>query len=147
MVKETGIEDINEAIKKAINEALLEAQDKYEYKKMIENVVLSKIYEDSESNRNQYMNDRRKKDQQDQESGEINNLRNFVIDTLRSGKVKMADAMRSLWKVKKGTKDDDVYRSLFSKCVSGEPDADGAVRKFTDDEITRLAQYLHGIAS
>ena len=40
MVKETGIEDINEAIKKAINEALLEAQDKYEYKKMIENVVL-----------------------------------------------------------------------------------------------------------
>lgn len=147
MAKETGIENINEAIKKAINEALLEAQEKYEFKKMIENVVLSMLHEDAESNRNQYLNDRRKRVQQDQDSGKMNNLRNFVIDTLRSGKVKMADAMRSLWKVKKGSKDDDVYRSLFSKCVSGEPDADGAVRKFTDDEITRLAQYLHGIAS
>lgn len=36
----------------------------------------------------------------------------------------------------------DTARSLFSKKVTGKPDADGVVRSFSDEEITTLYQEL-----
>lgn len=93
------------------------------------------------------MNNKRRQDDKDK-ALEKRNKRNFVLNKLKSGNgIVQADAMRAIWKSKKGTPEDDVNRSLFSKMVSGEPDNDGVVRHFDDDEITKLAQYIHDIGS
>lgn len=136
---------IVENIPGILAEALLEEQEKAEYKEMIKKVVLEKLCEDNDNLRNQYMNDRRKRDKENNKGGK--SQRGFVLAKLRNGSIKQSEAMRYLWHVKQGSKEDDVYRSLFSKCVTGEPDNDGVVRKFTDDEITKLAQYIHDIGA
>lgn len=126
-----------------IENALLEVKKKA----LIENIVndaLSILKEDKALDKKN--NDRRKDDKD--KSLEKRNKRNFVLHKLKSGNgIVQADAMRAIWKSKKGTPEDDINRSLFSKMVSGEPDNDGVVRHFNDDEITKLAQYIHDIGS
>ena len=36
----------------------------------------------------------------------------------------------------------DTLRSLFSKKATGKPDNDGAIRKFSDEEINKLYQMI-----
>lgn len=114
---------------------------------MIESIVNDAVKLLTEDNAlNKKNNERRKDDKEN--SLEKKNKRSFVLNKLKSGNgIVQADAMRAIWNSKKGTPEDDINRSLFSKMVSGEPDNDGVVRHFDDDEITKLAQYIHDIGS
>lgn len=114
---------------------------------MIESIVNDAVKILTEDEALNAMNNKRRQDDKDK-ALEKRNKRNFVLNKLKSGNgIVQADAMRAIWKSKKGTPEDDVNRSLFSKMVSGEPDNDGVVRHFDDDEITKLAQYIHDIGS
>lgn len=114
---------------------------------MIESIVNDAVKILTEDEALNAMNNKRRQDDKDK-ALEKRNKRNFVLNKLKSGNgIVQADAMRTIWKSKKGTPEDDVNRSLFSKMVSGEPDNDGVVRHFDDDEITKLAQYIHDIGS
>lgn len=114
---------------------------------MIESIVNDAVKILTEDEALNAMNNKRRQDDKDK-ALEKRNKRNFVLNKLKSGNgIVQADAMRAIWKSKKGTPEDDVNRSLFSKMVSGEPDNDGVVRHFYDDEITKLAQYIHDIGS
>lgn len=114
---------------------------------MIESIVNDAVKILTEDEALNAMNNKRRQDDKDK-ALEKRNKRNFVLSKLKSGNgIVQADAMRAIWKSKKGTPEDDVNRSLFSKMVSGEPDNDGVVRHFDDDEITKLAQYIHDIGS
>lgn len=67
--------------------------------------------------------------------------RNTVMKMLKNEKYNHAFLAYQLWH----PKDDDekaTYRSLFSKMSTGKPDADGVVRHFSDDEITKLYQMM-----
>ena len=131
--------ELNKIIEKAFSELKKNA--------LIESIVedaVSILCEDEKLNKT---NNQRRKDDKDK-SLEKRNKRSFVLHKLKSGNgIVQADAMRAIWKSKKGTPEDDINRSLFSKMVSGEPDNDGVVRHFNDDEITKLAQYIHDIGS
>lgn len=121
----------------------------FEMKKklMIESIVKDAVKILSEDKALDDKNNKRRQDDKDK-ALEKRNRRNFVLNKLKSGNgIVQADAMRAIWKSKKGTPEDDINRSLFSKMVSGEPDNDGVVRHFDDDEITKLAQYIHDIGS
>lgn len=114
---------------------------------MIESIVNDAVKILTEDEALNAMNNKRRQDDKDK-ALEKRNKRNFVLNKLKSGNgIVQADVMRAIWKSKKGTPEDDVNRSLFSKMVSGEPDNDGVVRHFDDDEITKLAQYIHDIGS
>lgn len=114
---------------------------------MIESIVNDAVKILTEDEALNAMNNKRRQDDKDK-ALEKRNKRNFVLNKLKNGNgIVQADAMRAIWKSKKGTPEDDVNRSLFSKMVSGEPDNDGVVRHFDDDEITKLAQYIHDIGS
>ena len=114
---------------------------------MIESIVNDAVKILTEDEALNVKNNQRREDDKDK-ALEKRNRRNFVLNKLKSGNgIVQADAMRAIWKSKKGTPEDDINRSLFSKMVSGEPDNDGVVRHFDDDEITKLAQYIHDIGS
>lgn len=114
---------------------------------MIESIVNDAVKILTEDEALNVKNNQRREDDKDK-ALEKRNKRNFVLNKLKSGNgIVQADAMRAIWKSKKGTPEDDINRSLFSKMVSGEPDNDGVVRHFDDDEITKLAQYIHDIGS
>lgn len=67
--------------------------------------------------------------------------RKTVLSLLKNKKYKNSYLAYKLWHPK--DKDEkDTYRSLFSKKASGKPDANGNVRQFTDDEITKLYELL-----
>ena len=69
--------------------------------------------------------------------GEANMKRKAVMAALKDPKYNHAEFARKLYHPKdKG--EEDTYRSLFSKKATGKPDADGAVRQFSDDEINSL---------
>lgn len=73
-----------------------------------------------------------------------NNKRAFVINALRGNKgnkYNHAEFARKLWHPKDQS-EEDTYRSLFSKKLSGKPDADGAIRSFDDHEINKLYELL-----
>lgn len=133
---------LREDIKQMVVEKLKEMK-KQEFLNELKHAVLSNLNEDGKLDRN--MDDRRKKDKEQSSSKKAK--RDFVLSRLRDGAIKQSDAMRFLWNVKQGTSDDDVYRSLFSKMVTGTPDNDGVVRKFSDAEINKLAQYIHDIGA
>lgn len=94
---------------------------------------------------NKKMNDRREDDKEN--SKKKKSKRSFVLNKLNNSGIVQADAMRSIWTSTKGSPEDDINRSLFSKMVTGQPDNDGVVRHFSDQEITSLAQYIHDIGS
>lgn len=67
--------------------------------------------------------------------------RKAVMNLLKNGKFDHAYLAYKLWNPK-DENEKDTYRSLFSKKASGKPDNDGAIRNFTDEEITKLYELL-----
>lgn len=67
--------------------------------------------------------------------------RNTVTSLLKNDVVKNSQFAYKIWP----DMDEDTARSLFSKKVNGEPDNDGVVRKFTDEEISQLYELLRQI--
>ena len=67
--------------------------------------------------------------------------RNTVTSLLKKDVVKNSQFAYKIWP----DMDEDTARSLFSKKVNGEPDNDGVVRKFTDEEISQLYELLRQI--
>lgn len=74
-----------------------------------------------------------------EESGSIK--RNAVMKTLKDPKFNHAQLAYDLYHPKDQSEKDTV-RSLFSKKATGKPDNDGAVRKFSDEEINQLYQMV-----
>lgn len=70
--------------------------------------------------------------------------RNAVLKQLRNNRLKNSQFAYALWHPKDQS-EKDTYRSLFSKKVNEEPDADGNIREFTDEEISKLYELLKGI--
>lgn len=77
---------------------------------------------------------------EDNEKKGDDSKRKSVMTMLRDGKYNHAELMRELWHPQ--AEDEDTLRSLFSKKATGKPDADGAVRSFTEEEINRLYELL-----
>ena len=75
------------------------------------------------------------------ERGDANIKRKAVMNMLKNGKYDHAYLAYQLWHPKDDN-EKDTYRSLFSKKATGKPDNDGAVRSFTDEEITKLYELL-----
>ena len=73
--------------------------------------------------------------------GNSNIKRKAVMNMLKNDKYDHAYFAYQLWHPKDDN-EKDTYRSLFSKKATGKPDADGAVRQFTDDEITKLYELM-----
>ena len=69
------------------------------------------------------------------------NKRKSVMNLLKDDKFNHAELARHLWHPK-DQGEEDTCRSLFSKKATGKPDADGAVRSFSDDEINKLYELL-----
>ena len=67
--------------------------------------------------------------------------RKAVMNTLKDPKFNHAQLAYSLYHPKDKSEKDTV-RSLFSKKATGKPDADGAVRSFSDEEINKLYQMV-----
>lgn len=67
--------------------------------------------------------------------------RKAVMNMLKDEKYDHAYLAYSLWHPKDNN-EKDTYRSLFSKKATGKPDNDGAIRNFTDDEITKLYELM-----
>lgn len=67
--------------------------------------------------------------------------RKAVMTMLKDGKYDHAYLAYSLWHPKDDN-EKDTYRSLFSKKATGKPDNDGAVRSFTDEEVTKLYELM-----
>lgn len=78
------------------------------------------------------------------EEEDTDNKRTYVLKLLRGekgNKYNYAELARKLWHPK-DKNDEDTYRSLFSKKLSGKPDNDGAVRSFEDWEINKLYELI-----
>lgn len=73
--------------------------------------------------------------------GNANIKRKAVMNMLKDDKYDHAYLAYQLWHPKDDN-EKDTYRSLFSKKATGKPDNDGAVRSFTDDEITKLYELI-----
>ena len=67
--------------------------------------------------------------------------RKAVMNMLKDDKYDHAYLAYQLWHPKDDN-EKDTYRSLFSKKATGKPDNDGAVRSFTDEEITKLYELI-----
>lgn len=75
------------------------------------------------------------------EANDVDMKRKAVMNMLKDDKFNHAELMRHIYHPRdKG--EEDTYRSLFSKKATGKPDADGSVRHFTDQEITKLYELL-----
>ena len=77
----------------------------------------------------------------DEGEGNANIKRKAVMNLLKDDKYDHAYLAYQLWHPKDDN-EKDTYRSLFSKKATGKPDNDGAVRSFTDDEITKLYELI-----
>jgi hypothetical protein len=77
----------------------------------------------------------------DEGEGNANIKRRAVMNMLKDDKYDHAYLAYQLWHPKDDN-EKDTYRSLFSKKATGKPDNDGAVRSFTDDEITKLYELI-----
>lgn len=129
-------------VKKIVNETIREVR-KIKLMEDIKTKALSILMEDD--NFNQTINKRRHDDKEN--AAKKKSKKSFVLQKLNGNEIKQSEAMRYLWGGEKGSKEDDINRSLFSKMVTGEPDNDGVVRHFNDNEITKLAQYIHDLGS
>ena len=78
---------------------------------------------------------------EDNEKKGDDSKRKSVMTMLRDGKYNHAELMRELWHPT-SKEEEDTLRSLFSKCATGTPDADGAVRSFNEEEINKLYELL-----
>lgn len=116
--------NIQNIIQRLVNESIdsqIQKNKKKQIKTIVENVIRDYINEDKEK--------------------ESNSKRRAVMTALKDKKYNHAELMRKLYHPKDKS-EEDTFRSLFSKKATGNPDADGAVRKFDDDEINKLYQFI-----
>lgn len=85
-----------------------------------------------------------KADDKEGDSESMRIKRNTVMKLLRNDRLKNSTFAYDIWHPKDQS-DKDTARSLFSKKVNGTPDADGNVREFTDEEISKLYELLRGV--
>ena len=75
------------------------------------------------------------------EADDSADMRTNVMKMLKDNKYNHAQLAYAIWNPKDQS-ERDTYRSLFSKMVTGTPDADGNVRQFSDEDVTKLYQLL-----
>lgn len=75
------------------------------------------------------------------EKDDANIKRKAVMSMLKDDKYNHAELMRHIYHPKDKS-EEDTYRSLFSKKATGKPDANGAIRHFTDEEVNKLYELL-----
>ena len=121
-------------IRRIVNDFIQEAKKENAIRKVIRktvNEMLDKMNED-------------KADDKDGDSESMRIKRNTVMKLLRNDRLKNSTFAYDIWHPKDQS-DKDTARSLFSKKVNGTPDADGNVREFTDEEISKLYELLRGV--
>lgn len=123
MLNEQNMKRLQEAINEAVDEILLPIQNEVKLRKIIGEGL--KQYKKKSLN----------------EADTADTKRKNVMSMLGDDKFNHAELMRHLYHPKDKS-EEDTYRSLFSKKATGKPDADGAVRHFTDDEINSLYELL-----
>ena len=114
----------NKAAYKIIQDYITEAVKKEIYKNRIKQII-----------KEEYA----KLNEKSNQSGDTK--RKAVMAALKDPKFNHAQLAYSLYHPKDKSEKDTV-RSLFSKKATGKPDADGAVRSFSDDEINKLYQMV-----
>lgn len=123
---------LNETLQRKIDNMVQECVIKEFKNRAIENKVRKIVSEVTANHIKNKLNEKKDNDTK----------RNTVMKILNSdGKFNHAELMRKLWHPK-DSGEEDTLRSLFSKCVSGKPDNDGAIRHFSDDEINSLYEIL-----
>jgi hypothetical protein len=115
-------------IKSIIRESLREMSLRNHVKKIVSEEV-NRLFESKAIN------------EADEGEGNANIKRKAVMNLLKDDKYDHAYLAYQLWHPKDDN-EKDTYRSLFSKKATGKPDNDGAVRSFTDDEITKLYELI-----
>lgn len=117
-------EQLKEQIKGIINESIDEIKTRAYVKKVVTEVVNEMT-----------------KSKLNEADGNAMIKRKAVMTMLKDDKYDHAYLAYQLWHPKDDN-EKDTYRSLFSKKATGKPDKDGAVRTFTDDEITKLYELI-----
>lgn len=107
-------------IQECIKEAVIKEVCKRRIRQIVEEELSKKLYEDEQN---------------------TDMKRKAVMNTLKDPKFNHAQLAYGLYHPKDQSEKDTV-RSLFSKKATGKPDNDGAVRKFSDDEINKLFQMV-----
>lgn len=119
---------LNETVKKQIDDALRSKINETIIRNKVRNIVKEEVYK--------YANSIISEDKDN-----VDMKRKAVMNMLKDDKFNHAELMRHIYHPRdKG--EEDTYRSLFSKKATGKPDADGSVRHFTDQEITKLYELL-----
>ena len=75
------------------------------------------------------------------EADDSADMRTNVMKMLKDNTYNHVQLAYAIWNPKDQS-ERDTYRSLFSKMVTGTPDADGNVRQFSDEDVTKLYQLL-----
>lgn len=117
-------EQLKEQIKGIINESIDEIKTRAYVKKVVTEVVNEMA-----------------KSKLNEADGNAMIKRKAVMTMLKDDKYDHAYLAYQLWHPKDDN-EKDTYRSLFSKKATGKPDNDGAVRTFTDEEITKLYELI-----
>ena len=117
-------EQLKEQIKGIINESIDEIKTRAYVKKVVTEVVNEMT-----------------KSKLNEADGNAMIKRKAVMTMLKDDKYDHAYLAYQLWHPKDDN-EKDTYRSLFSKKATGKPDNDGAVRTFTDEEITKLYELI-----
>ena len=119
---------LNEAIRKQIDDMLRSTIEEAIVRNTVRNIVKEEVYKYANHLISEADND-------------VDTTRKAVMTMLKDDKFNHAELMRHIYHPRdKG--EEDTYRSLFSKKATGKPDADGSVRHFTDQEITKLYELL-----
>ena len=121
-------------IRRIVNDFIQEAKKENAIRKVIRKVVNEMIDKMNED----------KADDKDGDSESMRIKRNTVMKLLRNDRLKNSTFAYDIWHPKDQS-DKDTARSLFSKKINGTPDADGNVREFTDEEISKLYELLRGV--
>lgn len=159
--------------KDTLNKLIKESLSELENERISENIVrdvvrecvsqiLDKVNEDAKAERfmaylvneglnsvlSQPLNEKnanlKTKSEKENDSANMEIKRNTVMKLLKNNKLTNSVFAYALWHPK-DQKDKDTDRSLFSKKVNGTPDADGNVREFSDQEISKLYELLRSI--
>jgi len=119
---------LNETIKRQIDDMLRSQMNEAIIRNKVRNVVKEEVYKYT----NKIISEA---------NDDVDMKRKAVMNMLKDDKFNHAELMRHIYHPRdKG--EEDTYRSLFSKKATGKPDADGVVRHFTDQEITKLYELL-----
>ena len=112
--------NIKQLIKESVQSAITEEKRKSYIRQVIKEEMGRILNEESDSN---------------------NMKRNALMNALKDTKYNHAQMAYDLWHPKDQS-EKDTLRSLFSKKATGKPDNDGAIRKFSDEEINKLYQMI-----